>query len=457
MKKLIVIVVLLVVIAAGLPFLNGVLLERILRKAIDDANAMQAENPFGYSFEIVNYKRGYSTTDMELKLDMGILKDIYGIDSVTVREHAKHGTMKVVSTISLEDNEWYSSFLNERLDGKDPLHVETCYSLFGGIKSDVILDDFSTDIEDVTLHIKKAEFKVTSDRSLQNYNISGIWEGLDIDQKFSVNEVSMEMDMEMITRLLWDSDALINIKSIDFTEKGNNTKISDLKVQTLTDADVDTNTIGYDVHYNIGSIRSGDNNIEDTSVHLAVKGLKIDAFEEFRKTYFEKLSQVMSKIDLRDPGKLNDDQMRKEMAQMNIKMIAAYEKLLKEGLEIKVSDVRVNLPRGEIKGAVTLRLLQDMTVAQFLPFMNQPQDLFEALYIQTDISLPAKLVGESPLLLRPPVPDMKTGIFIKDGDYLVNKMETKNGKLFLNDNEVSLDKIISQLGPGPQAGNQYMK
>jgi uncharacterized protein YdgA (DUF945 family) len=456
MKKLIVVVVLILVLAAGLPFMNGVLVERVLKKTVDNVNAMQEGNPFGYSLEIVDYKRGYLTTELELKLDMDLLKAIYGIDSVIVKEHAKHGYLGVTSTTSLDGNDWYDSFVKDRLNGQEPLHIETFYSLFGGIETDILLDDISTNIEDITLQIKKAEMKVTSDRSLQYYDISGNWEGLDINQKLSVNEVSMMMNMEMITQLFWDTDAVIGIKDIDVTDKGQKTKISDLKLQTDTDVDKDTNTMGFDANYNIGSIHSKDMNIEDTSLHLGIKGLKIDAYEEFMKIYFDMLSQIMPKMALNDPAKMNDGQMQKEMAKMTSKMVAAYEKLLKEGLELQVSDVHVNLPQGEIKGEITLRLLKDMTFAQFPAMISTPEDLFDAIYLQTNISLPIKLVGEKPKLTQPPVPEMKTGLFVKDGDYLLNKMETKDGKLFLNGNEVPLDEIASQLSPGPSAGNPRM-
>ena len=76
MKKLIVIAVLVIVIAAGLPFLNGILMEHFIEKAVEDMNLMQAGNPFGYSVEIVDYKRGYSSTDLAFKLDMGIKRSI---------------------------------------------------------------------------------------------------------------------------------------------------------------------------------------------------------------------------------------------------------------------------------------------------------------------------------------------------------------------------------------------
>ena len=161
---------------------------------------------------------------------------------------------------------------------------------------------------------------------------------------------------------------------------------------------------------------------------------------------------------LNDPARMNDEQIQREMAQLTPKIAAAYEKFLKQGLELQVSDVQVRLPQGEIKGGITLRLLKDMTMAQFAGSIGTPEDLFDAIYLQTDISLPIKLVGEKPQLTQPPFPEMKTGLFVEDGDYLVNKMETKDGKLILNGYEVPLDEIASQLSPGPQppAGKQYM-
>lgn len=40
----------------------------------------------------------------------------------------------------------------------------------------------------------------------------------------------------------------------------------------------------------------------------------------------------------------------------------------------------------------------------------------------------------------PYYPGMQTGLFIKDGDSLVHRAETKGGKLFINGKEVVLDR-----------------
>jgi hypothetical protein len=56
-----------------------------------------------------------------------------------------------------------------------------------------------------------------------------------------------------------------------------------------------------------------------------------------------------------------------QIAASGFQRMTAYEKLMKAGLEFRRSDLRVNLPAGNIKGDVTLRLLKDMTFMQFAP------------------------------------------------------------------------------------------
>ena len=119
--------------------------------------------------------------------------------------------------------------------------------------------------------------------------------------------------------------------------------------------------------------------------------------------------------------------------------MAAYEKLLTKDLELKISELHVTLPEGEIKGDLTLRLLKDMTFMQFFPIATQPQLLFDVLYIKSDLSLPASLVGEQAQnMLRPIYPGMQTGVFVEDGDNLTHKSETVDRKLMLNDKELRL-------------------
>jgi hypothetical protein len=126
------------------------------------------------------------------------------------------------------------------------------------------------------------------------------------------------------------------------------------------------------------------------------------------------------------------------MAAMGFQMMAAYERLLKAGLELQVSDLLVNLADGDITGDVTLRLLKDMTFMQFAPVVSQPELLLDIFYLKSDVSLPARLVGENPGLLTPVYPGMQTGLFVKRGDKLIHRAETIDGKLMLNGSDVIL-------------------
>ncbi|MFC1839998.1 DUF945 family protein [Thermodesulfobacteriota bacterium] len=454
-KKLIVAAWLVLVLVAVIPFFSGIIMERIVKKTVEDFNLLYGSTPIGYSCEIVSYDRGYFSTDLVMKLDMGILKDIYGVESVVFKEHARHGYLGVVSTTSLDENVWYNSFVNDRVQGQDPLHIKTYYSPFGDIETTIILDEFSTSIKDEDLHVKKGEFVIDSDKTLQNIGISIDWQGFDIGQKLSLGKVSGISDMEMISNYIWDGSSDIVFKSLKISDKNADFEISDMKVESYRDADRDANTLASDTHITISSIQSKSKKIDDASARFALKGVNLDVFEEFMNIYFQLISQLASNVSINDASRENAEIVKKQMTQIGLKMIGAYEKLLKEGLEMQISDLQFKLPEGEVKAGITLRLLKDMTFAQFMPVINEPQMLLDIIYLESAISLPVKLVGENQRMLEPAFPEMQTGLFIKEGDYLVSRMETKDGNLYINGNVVPLDKLPQFGGTRPKPQTVY--
>jgi hypothetical protein len=142
--------------------------------------------------------------------------------------------------------------------------------------------------------------------------------------------------------------------------------------------------------------------------------------------------------------------MNQQMAAIGFQMMAAYEKLLKAGLEFRRSDLRVNLPAGNIKGDVTLRLLKDMTFMQFAPLVAQPELILDIFYLKSDVSLPVNLTGENPRLLAPVYPGMQTGLFVRNRDNRVHQAEARNSKLMVNGRKVVLSLEIGiQAPPAP--------
>ena len=442
MKKIIVVVLaLLVVIVGVIPLASGFILERTVHKTAEDLNLIYANSALGYSVEIVSYDRGYLTSDFEWKINMRALKNVCGIESVLLKEHARHGYSGVVSTTSLEENAWFNSFVNDKLQGRDPFHIQTVFSLFGGIESTVALDAFSVVVEGEEFNVKQGEIVIAADRMLKNFVSSGNWQGVAVGEKISVGEISMASNLEMISEFIWDGDVVFDVKNLSAMDKDAEFDLVDMKVQYLLEADKDANTMGGDVLFSVDSLQVKDKKVDDASVRFVVKGIHLDEYEEFMKSYSQMISKIISDIKPNDKGnKKNDEIMKQEMAKIGFQIMGGYEKLLKEGLEVRISDLKFKLSDGEVKGDITLRLLKEMTFMQFAPIIYEPQLLLDIFHIKSDFSMPVKLVGENPKLLTPVHPGMQTGLFIKDGDNLVHSAETKGGKLFLNGKEVVLDK-----------------
>jgi len=135
MKKIVAVVLLILIIAAGAPFINGLLLEKTIRNVFEEANSMYTESGFDYSLEIIDYDRNFLTSDIEWKINFGSLKALYGIEEMIFTEHARHGYIKVVSNTSFEKNEWFQRFIENKLQGENPFTITTSYTLFGDIES----------------------------------------------------------------------------------------------------------------------------------------------------------------------------------------------------------------------------------------------------------------------------------------------------------------------------------
>ena len=119
--------------------------------------------------------------------------------------------------------------------------------------------------------------------------------------------------------------------------------------------------------------------------------------------------------------------------------MAVYEQLLKEGLELSITNLHAELPEGKIEANAALRLNRDVTLGQLAPVLHNPARIFDFLTFHSNISLPKKLVGDTPVLLSPIHPGMETGLFIEKDSYLVHKAETRSKKLYLNGIELQFN------------------
>ncbi|WP_319526256.1 DUF945 family protein [uncultured Desulfosarcina sp.] len=440
MKKAIVAV--LAVILAGvvcIPFASGLVMEKTIRKAFTDLNDMYADTGAGYRLEIVDYHRGYLASNIEWKVDLGALKNIYPIQEVIFKDTAKHGFAGVVSTTSLRENPWYETFVAEKLQGRDPVHITTRYGLTGSIESTVVLDPFSVVVDNETIDVQAGSMATKTDSELKHFTSSGNWAGLSAGEAVSIGQTSLESELTRFTTFVWNGDFSFAMRDVNIHEKQNSFEMKEMKGSYLLGLNEDRSKINGEALFSIDGIKTDRQTVDKASVRLAANGLDVEGYETFMQMYTQNMSQVLGSMAAMDENSEEvAEAMKKQMAAVGLQMIAAYEKMLKQGLEFKVSDLDVQLDNGQIKGDMTLRLLKDMTFMQFAPVVSQPELLFDIFYLKSNLSLPEHLIGENPKLLAPLYPGMQTGLFVKNGGNLVHAAETIDGKLMLNNREMIL-------------------
>ena len=207
MKKVIVAALAVVLaVAVCIPFASGLIMEKTIRKAFTDLNNMYADTGAGYRLEIVDYHRGYLASNIEWKVDLGALKNIYPIQEVIFKDTAKHGFAGVVSTTSLRENPWYETFVAEKLQGRDPVHITTRYGLTGSIESMVVLDPFSVVVDNEAIDVQAGSMATKTDSELKHFTSSGNWAGLSAGEAVSIGQTSLESELTRFTTFVWNGD-----------------------------------------------------------------------------------------------------------------------------------------------------------------------------------------------------------------------------------------------------------
>ena len=439
MKKIGAGFVLLIIILLGTPILNGILMERVVNKVVEDMNSLYADTGTDYSIEILQYNRGLFSSDIDWKINFGELKAVYGISEVILSERARHGFTGVVSTTSLDKNEWFTTFVSENLQGSNPLTISTRYSLLGNITTTCSTDAFSFTAENQNISVLPGNFEIATDSALKEFTSSGNWQGINIADRLITGAMSVSSDLEMISSFLWDGEASFTLQKMVLKEEQASFDLAGLSGKYTLDVDQPKNRFSSTSEISVKSIVAGDSTIANTAAQFSVKNVDTVGYEMFMKTYLQLVSEILSTIaEAENDPELAKAIFEQQLATAGFQLIGAFEKLLKKDFELKINDAHMTLNNSELKGDITVRLLKDMTLMEFAPIVGQPELLLDILYIKSAASLPASLMGDNPMLLEPAYPGMQTGLFIKDGGILSHSAETREGKLYLNSEEVVL-------------------
>ncbi len=440
MKKVgVALVALLLAAALAAPYVSGMVAERIVRQSVANLNKLSSDAGQPVRAEIVQYQRGYASSEIVWKIGLGQLQALYGIGEVQLVERARHGFSGITSTTSLEKNPWYGKFIQDKLGGKDPLHITTQYSLGGKIAATLAVDAFVLQTATEAVSVKPGKLVASCDKEFKHFLADASWAGLAVADKVSVEGLTLKSDLTLIFPYVWDGTITFAVPNIRAAKEAERMELVNLKAGYALRFNKEQNVLSGMVDYGFDRLEVGPQKIENGFVRLGVNGVNANAYKEFMTGYTQAMGSVLGDIapartDEAARTKLDE----KKMTMVGLQMMAASEKLLTKGLEIRIGDLRVRLPEGEVKADVTLRLNKDMTFLQFIPLAQQPALLTDIFSLKSNISLPQQLVGDNAMLLTPFYPGMRTGLFVKNGTSVVHTAETKDGKLLLNEQEVML-------------------
>ena len=438
MKKIIGgVVILLIVAGVCAPFVNGLVMEKIVMQFQNDLNEMYADAGSGVTFEIVKYDRNFSSSEIEWSIKLGSLASIYGVDEIILIDRAEHGFIGVETKTSLEKNQWFVDLLNDNLDGKNPLNITTTYKLSGKIKSIIDIAAFSFQKDNETVDFRPGRVVTECGEGLTHLFSEAIWEGLSVSDKVMMDGFSLIYDLDKISTYIWDGEISYRVENIKINDLGGNFELMNFKGEYSLDFDKKKNILSTGGEVKIDNLVTGNKKVKDTFFRLESNNIDAQGYEEFMKLYTQAAYSVVDDMSAakEDPEKVNKV-LAEQMATTGLQMIAACEKILKKGLEIKISDLHAQLPEGKITGNIELKLNQDVTFVQLATIATQPNLAFDILSLQSDLSFPAELAGDNTMLVSPVYQGMQTGLFVEDGENLVHRAQTKNGKLLLNGKEV---------------------
>lgn len=442
MKKIVIVLAVLVAaVFAGVPVVNGIIMEKTLKSMVENINGMYDQTGSDLRIDVEEYNRGLADTRVRWRIDLGSLAGVYGVPEIVLTEHARHGYLGISSEISLRENGWYADWIKRLPGGRDPLKIAARYAVAGPIEAEIALDALPVQAPDAVLKIGGGTIHVSLDRELTAVSTQGRWEGITQDDDNQMGPVDFEAAHTRVTDLVWQGKGTFSVETFKGTEDdGTSMALSGLSAAYDLSADTDHRKMNMGAEITAEGIEFNGRSLSGWALEWGLDNVDIRAYEDLMKIYYQILNAQMARIT--DPALTPDqagEMMQKTMARNAPMLIAGLEKLLKKDLTIRLPRLDITLPQGKIDGSFRLGLTQDVTMAQGLALAARPALALEMISLKSELSLPRELAGDRQDLTMPAFPGMKTGLFVDEGARLTHRAETRENRLYLNGQEVVLE------------------
>ncbi|MCG8567821.1 MAG: YdgA family protein [Desulfobacterales bacterium] len=433
MKKLgLGLVALVTVAVASVFFFNGMMLERLSRKSMDNINVLIMESGSDMKLELVSINKGLWSSVMEWQLNLGSLGRELEVKHIRFTEHVRPGIGELVTRTDLSANPWYADWVTRTQGGKDPLHIENRWGWNGNMATQVRLDGFHMDLEgEETLVIRPGEIRMETNADVTRFETQGQFQGILTSDTFKLEDFAFESVQKKISRHIWTGNTRLSIGNFFLSENLDDFWLTNAWMTSKVSKATLGDTLTLDMEYGMDSADLPQLELGESQMKCRLDGISASGYENFMNLYVNMLRETGfgAADEARVSAWINANQPR---------LMAALESFLKKGLALEISDAKVSLPEGDVLGDFSLSLTRDTTLAQIVPMAMQPGAALNLFSISSGVRLPGSFAQAYPMLTLPLYPGMATGLFIPDGDTLTLGMESRDGRLYLNGSEFNL-------------------
>lgn len=437
-KLLIVLICLAVVCAAGLPIANGIIMERTIKSAVEENNKKAAKTGAGPNIKILEYERGLFSSRVKWRIENPSAFPGSDMRQLVLETQGTHEFLGVTSQTNLQETPEYMQWVNTHLNGKDPLSIQTQFSLTGNVGSTIHMNAFSIEEKGKKIDIQALKFDISSGKGFETMDAKGQWEGLSQGDELVMGPVTFTSNMQQLTDMIWTGKNTFSMAQIKINDgKADPVNLSGLNFNVSTNASEDKKTLTMVTDFHVEAIDLGGKHLSDWAATFKVKQIDTASLDQGIALY----SNIMGKASQRlenaggNPGDFQKI-LKDEATQNTPQLMSALNGLLKKGLGIEIADLDIDLPEGKLAGSLDLNLKKDLDASNIFMFAMQPDMIFAFFDLDAQLSLPYALAGGIPNLTEPLFPGMATGFFVAQNDLLTLDMHIKDEKLFLNGNQV---------------------
>lgn len=438
MKKGIAIVVVMILLLVGLPWVIGNVVEDRVDRGLDK---VLAEAPYLGVVER-HYRKGWFRSEQEVTFEViGPLTPAASPQRFTLRNEILHGPVLGLSGLGLARINWHvvlgenqRAYLRSTFDTEEPVEVSTRVDFFGGGTTTIEAPALRISRKNGTGEVSWDTMKISIEHpgDLERFSIYGKWARLeardDVEKfRFAMRDLKLDGGAKRIVGNLYDTDLDFKVGEISNTgADGDVTSMKDLRYVIATDSEGDF--VSFATRMGTGAVESR----ELAQKGLAIKSVHFDV--AVRRLHIETLEKLLTAIDASYVAPAADSAV-----------VEQGFALLKHDPEFVLDRISIETPNGEamLKGIFRLKGVTEKDLKMGM------LSLIARLDADLTLESPRKLIegieGGGEVLTQA----LEGGYVQMQGDKAVSHIEFRDGELTVNGKV----QVIPGLGaPPPPAG-----